>query len=327
MTLIKLLNDTIENKTENYFKEFLHNELWDKYQAIQNIDCNSKNPVIAYETCILESTIQKGYITAIEYQYIKKNGEICWIISEIVPITHKNVYSTLVEKDNTKLLGNISEDDFKDIDIYITLYHRDITDRKRYNTTNKALIDKLYKTIKNKNKYLNVIEDILEFADNKVKDNMNYTKMLIDTIGSNIDVNRCYIFKLEKIVSDNKPMKTMFNLMYCWFDEDGANKDGDCKFELLDNMFVEDIGAYEMYSSLVMDKTFTIKANSDDNSLAYKIWIDNNTKNTLIQPIFDKDEQLIGFIGLDDVEDESREWDSSVYKLLKIAAKSLGNII
>ena len=66
MTLIKLLNDTIENKTENYFKEFLHNELWDKYQAIQNIDCNSKNPVIAYETCILESTIQKGYITAIE---------------------------------------------------------------------------------------------------------------------------------------------------------------------------------------------------------------------------------------------------------------------
>ncbi len=66
MTILEILDDAIKNKTTGFFKEFLRDKLLYKYEAIKKIDFDPKDPIVEYETYMVNAAITSGFTTAIE---------------------------------------------------------------------------------------------------------------------------------------------------------------------------------------------------------------------------------------------------------------------
>lgn len=123
-----------ENEADEYPKILYANSTLKDITGYNADEAINKSISVLFETNIDENTLiqlktnlRELKPTTLEYQYTKKNGQICWIISEIVPITKRNIFSSLVCLDDNRCLDNLYENDISDIDIYITLYQKDIT--------------------------------------------------------------------------------------------------------------------------------------------------------------------------------------------------------
>ena len=101
----------------------------------------------------IEKNIKLFKPTTIEYQYIKKNGEISWVESDIIPITNLNINNSIInvcqnKEYTTKIDGAINSFQNYNNEIYITIHQKNITKAQEYENSSKSYIEKIKKYYK-----------------------------------------------------------------------------------------------------------------------------------------------------------------------------------
>lgn len=340
---IGVLANVVDKSSEGIIVSRYENE-YDEYPKILYVNSTLKDitgynadeainkPVSAlFETNIDENTLiqlktnlRELKPTTLEYQYTKKNGQICWIISEIVPITKRNIFSSLVCLDDNRCLDNLYENDISDIDIYITLYQKDITIMKDMGSIPKVYSEKLSNMLKCKETYVEMIGSILNLYNEYFKyiptSRDDVLEILTPLLGKALNSDRCYISSIY----DKDGKKYIHNLSVWYKDENMKNK-LESNFKLLDNTTFEDISAYQTYSHMISNKVFKLNIKKIKVGSSLQVLEANGIKSSLRCPIY-KDNNLIGMISADDFNDNNREWNNSE-KLIRTVADNITNII
>jgi len=254
--------------------------------------------------------------TSIEYQYIKKNGEICWVTTDIIPITNQNIFESLSKLD---YMGCICQSlKYSDnIEIYITIHQKDITESKKYEESSKSFIQKLQSIVKNQAKsntaVILALTNLLKYKDKNVAINE-----ALKSIGLGLDVDRAYIFKIY-----NKNNKQYMKRIYEWT-KSGIKSEIDNS--LINDVTFEEIKAYELYVNLISNKISKLYTEEIKDPVLKHTLLTQNIKTTIICPIFNESD-LIGFVGLDDCMNENRIWDTTIEKSLRSLCTALSNVL
>ncbi len=248
---------------------------------------------------------------SIEYQYIKKNGEICWVTTDIIPITNQNIFESLSKLGYMECMcQSLKYSD--NIEIYITIHQKDITESKKYEESSKTFIQKLQSMVKDQAKsdtaVISVLTDLLKYKDKTVAINE-----ALKSIGLGLDVDRAYIFKIY-----NKDNKQYMKRIYEW------TKSGDNS--LINDVTFEGIKAYELYVNLISNKISKLYTEEIKDPVVKHTLLTQNIKTTIICPIFNES-NLIGFVGLDDCINENRIWDTTIEKSLRSLCTALSNVL
>jgi len=254
--------------------------------------------------------------TSIEYQYIKKNGEICWVTTDIIPITNQNIFESLSKLEYMGYMCqslNCSDD----IEIYITIHQKDITKSKKYEESSKSFIQELQSMVKDQAKsntaVILALTNLLKYKDKKVAINE-----ALKSIGLGLDVDRAYIFKIY-----NKNNNQYIKRIYEWT-KSGIKSEIDNS--LINDVTFEKIKAYELYVNLISNKISKLYTEEIKDPVLKHTLLTQNIKTTIICPIFNESD-LIGFIGLDDCINENRIWDTTIEKSLRSLCTALSNVL
>ena len=254
--------------------------------------------------------------TSIEYQYIKKNGEICWVTTDIIPITNQDIFESLSKLEYMGCMCqslNCSDN----IEIYITIHQKDITKSKKYEESSKSFIQELQSMVKDQAKsntaVILALTNLLKYKDKKVAINE-----ALKSIGLGLDVDRAYIFKIY-----NKNNNQYIKRIYEWT-KSGIKSEIDNS--LINDVTFEKIKAYELYVNLISNKISKLYTEEIKDPILKHTLLTQNIKTTIICPIFNESD-LIGFIGLDDCINENRIWDTTIEKSLRSLCTALSNVL
>ena len=305
---ITYVNDSIANVT-GYSKEELINK-----------------PLTAlFELNVNEETLNKINLnihslnkTSLEYQYVKKSGEVSWVYTDIIPINTVNVYDSLAKMDNLTYVCKELKNKCDEIEIYITIHQKDITTPKQYEESSKTYINKLQSTIKDQIKLNSTIIDGLNSLIND-NDKSKAIDDILKNLGKTLDVSRSYIFGIYDI---NGKQYTK-----CLHEWTNIGIEPEIHNTLTTDVTFEDIGAYQLYVNLISNKITKITIKDIQRKIFKHVIEDQNIKSLIICPIFNIDNKLVGFIGMDDCIDPDRIWDVSVDRALRGLSKGLGSVI
>ena len=311
---ILYVNSTLKDITGYNVEEALNKPISALFET--NIDENT--------LLQLKTNLRELKSTTLEYQYTKKNGQICWILSEIVPITKKNIFSSLLNLDDNRCLDNLYENDISDIDIYITLYQKDITVMKDMGSVPKVYSEKLKSMTRCKESYADMIGNILKLYNEHFKyvptNRDEVLNILTPMLGEALNSDRCYISGIY----DKDGKKYIHNLSV-WYKDENMKNQLENNFKLMDNTTFEDICAYQTYSHMISNKIFKLNTKKIKVGGSLQVLEANGIKSSLRCPIY-KDGNLIGMISADDFNDNNREWNHSE-KLIRVVADNINNII
>lgn len=254
--------------------------------------------------------------TTIEYQYVKKGGEICWITTDIIPITNQNIFESLSKLDHMECMCqslNCSDN----IEIYITIHQKDITESKKYEESSKTFIQKLQTIVKEQARFdtaiISALTDLLKYKDKTVAINE-----ALKSIGLGLDADRAYVFEIY-----NKNDKQYMKYAYEWIKSD---IEPEIDNSLLNDVTFEEIGAYELYANLISNKISKLYTEEIKDPAVKHTLLVQNIKTAIICPIFNGSE-LIGFVGLDDCVNGSRIWDVTIERSLRSLCAGLSSVL
>jgi len=307
--VITYANDSIEKITGYSKKEFINKSL----DSIFSLNVDEKTLEM------LNQNIHSFEKTSFEYQYIKKDGEICWVQTDIIPVTTNLIHESI---ENLECSNIFCKNEPSEFEIYITLHQKNITDIKLTENISKSYIKKLKESIKFKSDYINnVIKGM--FTVGSVCDISN-SNMIINEIlkilGTSLDVNRAYVF-LIKEEEENK--NKVFKLLYEWVSHDTESQINNL---LTNRIILEEMGAYDLYVSLISNKKFDSSIEDiKEPRFSYNLIL-KDIQSFIIYPIFLKNE-LIGFVGLDDCNNAKRSWDDLTTETLKCFAENFSLLV
>jgi len=295
--IITYANDSIEKVTGYSKKEFINKPL----NSIFSLNVDEKT----LET--LNHNIHSFEKTSFDYQYIKKDGEICWVQTDIIPVTTNLIHESI---ENLECSNIFCKNEPPEFEIYITLHQKNITDIKLTETTSRNYIKKLKEAIKFKSDYINaVIRGMFTVGSTCDISNSNMLiNEILKVLGTVLDADRAYVFSIEK-EDENK----VFKLIYEWVSHDTESQINN---PLTNRVVLEELGAYDLYVSLISNKRFAMSIEDvKEPRFSYNLIL-QDVKSFIVYPIFYQ-ENLIGFVGLDDCNNENRKWDDIVTETLK----------
>lgn len=272
----------------------------------------------------LKTNLRQLKPTSLEYQYTKKNGEICWINTEIVPISKRHIFSSLLNLDEERCLDNLYENDISDIEIYITLYQKDITIIKEMGNIPKIYTEKISEIVKNKADHVNLINGILSLYNNefdKIPISTNeFLDLLVPLMGKAFNCDRCVVMGIYE-----QDGKKYLNILSAWYHDTIDEDNLDETYQLMNNCSFDSIGAYDLYSHMITNKIFHLSINNIKSLDSLKILEANSVKSGIRCPVF-KDGELIGMVLADDFTTAERNWENCD-TLIRSIADNLTNII
>lgn len=305
---ITYVNDSIANVTGYSKEELINKPLTALFELNVNEETLNK----------INSNIHSLNKTSLEYQYVKKSGEVSWVYTDIIPINTVNVYDSLAKIDNLTYVCKELKNKCDEIEIYITIHQKDITTPKQYEESSKTYINKLQSTIKDQIKLNSAIIDGL---NSLINDN-NKSKAIDDilkNLGKTLDASRSYIFGIYDV---NGKQYTK-----CLHEWTNTGIEPEIHNTLTTDITFEDVGAYQLYVNLISNKITKITIKDIQSKIFKHVIEDQNIKSLIICPIFDINNKLVGFIGMDDCIDPDRIWDVSVDRALRGLSKGLGSVI
>lgn len=257
--------------------------------------------------------------TELEFKYIAKNGEECWVQTNIIPIYNsdikKSLASIIPNENSNEILRYINY--LSDSDVFLILHQKDITASKEIEEISGTFINKLENIIEEKERCNKILSKILHtFVD---YDKKNIPNEILKILAENLNADRAYIF--DVYTDDNNIQRIKY--AYGWTRE-GIQPDA--KNIISDDITFEEVEAYSLYASLLNNKIYKAHESNQYDFMFKKIMQRKNIKSVIICPIF-KEKELVGFIGLDDCVDTNRIWSKSVEKLLYDISKLLSIII
>lgn len=303
---ISYVNDSITNIT-GYSRDELKGK---PLSAMFNL--NVDEPTLNKINSNIHSLIQ----TTLEYQYIKKNGEICWVITDIIPITNNNINKSLAKLDHINCIGeSLKASD--NIEIYITIHQKDITAPKKFEESSRVFIDRLQAMVKDQAKFdmcvIDSLTALLEYTNKDVA-----IQESLKTIGKCLGVDRAYVFSIYESGS-----KQYMKYSYEWVN---VGVEPEIDNAMMNDVTFEEIEAYELYADLISNKITKIYTENVKSLAARHTLMMQNIKTAIVCPIY-KENKLIGFIGFDDCTDSTRIWDVMVERSLRSLSKAIGNVM
>lgn len=304
--IINYVNNTISNIT-GYTKDELLNKPLDVMFNL-NVDEETLQ--------MIDKNIHSLKPTSLEYQYIKKTGEICWVQTDIIPVTNENIKTSLLSLND--MYCPMHEKVYGEVELYITIHQKNITESKQYEESAKSLIEYLKETVREKDKInettIKALSTLIKY-DSK-DDAINET---LKILGTTLNIDRSYVFELKEIGN-----KQTIQYSYEWVNKDNGISE-EINNQLLNNVTFEKLGAFELYINLISNKITKIYSNKNQNIMLNAL-VSQNIKSCVICPIFNES-KLIGFIGLDECTDINRIWSSAIDTMLYGLADAIGKVL
>lgn len=307
---IMYMNKELTNLTGYSCEEMLGKPLFNLFNLNVNDETLMK----------IESNIQSFKPTTIEYQYIKKNGEVSWVESDIIPITNNNINESLLNVTqnkiyNDKIYGAINSTHSYNNELYITIHQKDITREQEYEHASKNYIEKIQNIIKEKTSYYeSLMDSLISMIENKNKDTI--INKILTTLGNFLDVDRVLMCNIYE-----KNDKKMFSIKYEWAKNNfSLEKNND----LFIDVDILNIGAYELYTSLISNRTFQFNIDDTTHNTVIKYLFNTlNAKSVITRPIFN-DNKLDSFLILIDCENKHRFWNIQAEKFIENITRIIG---
>lgn len=303
---ISYVNDSV-SKITGYSRDELHGKPLSAIFAL-NVDEKTLTKI--------NENVHSLKPTTIDYQYVKKGGEICWITTDIIPITNQNIFESLSKLDHMECMCQ-SLNCTDNIEIYITIHQKDITESKKYEESSKTFIQKLQTIVKEQAKFdtaiISALTNLLQYKDKSLAVNE-----ALKSIGEGLEADRAYIFEIY-----NNNGKQYMKYAYEWTKQ---NIEPEIENTLINDVTFEEIGAYELYANLISNKISKLYTEEIKDPAVKHTLLVQNIKTAIICPIFNGSE-LIGFVGLDDCVNGSRIWDITIERSLRSLCAGLSSVL
>ena len=145
--IITYANPALEKITGYDHKKILCKELYNLFEL--NVDSKILDE--------LYRNINNNESTELEYKYIKKNGEICWIDMRVIPIRGSFIKNDIINATNLNCV--LSDFDKMETysEIYFLFHQKDITKFKKIEKDSEIYINELEKEVAKKSQFVSQV--------------------------------------------------------------------------------------------------------------------------------------------------------------------------
>lgn len=256
------------------------------------------------------------------YNRADENNEL-FLETTVLPISYTPTFDLikkLFPECETALLES-DENEFLDTDVYIFIHQKDVTNIKQYEVAVNNYVNVLRKTIDTASKdQFSMINCLSTFLEARTTDDI--INATLKALGTFNVAERAYIFNLQPIDELKSDYKLYYS--YEWVSEIAESEINNPL--LTDNTF-SDLGALEILKAFKNRKISTIYTKKAGLNLALKTTLGmQKIKSIIAAPIY-KEDELIGWLGLDECIDENREWSDITEQSLYTVANRLSDLL
>lgn len=256
------------------------------------------------------------------YNRADENNEL-FLETTVLPISYTPTFDLikkLFPECETALLES-DENEFLDTDVYIFIHQKDVINIKQYEVAVNNYVNVLRKTIDTASKdQFSMINCLSTFLEARTTDDI--INATLKALGTFNVAERAYIFNLQPIDELKSDYKLYYS--YEWVSETAESEINNPL--LTDNTF-SDLGALEILKAFKNRKISTIYTKKAGLNLALKTTLGmQKIKSIIAAPIY-KEDELIGWLGLDECSDENREWSDITEHALLTVANRLSDLL
>ena len=256
------------------------------------------------------------------YNRADEDNEL-FLETTVLPISYTPTFDLikkLFPECQTALLES-NEKEFLDTDVYIFIHQKDVTNIKQYEVAVNNYVNVLRKTIDTAStEQFSMINCLSTFLEARTTDDI--INATLKALGTFNVAERAYIFNLQPIDELKSDYKLYYS--YEWVSETAESEINNPL--LTDNTF-SDLGALEILKAFKNRKISTIYTKKAGLNLALKTTLGmQKIKSIIAAPIY-KEDELIGWLGLDECSDENREWSDITEHALLTVANRLSDLL
>lgn len=256
------------------------------------------------------------------YNRADENNEL-FLETTVLPINYTPTFDLikkLFPECETALLES-DENEFLDTDVYIFIHQKDVTNIKQYEVAVNNYVNVLRKTIDTASTdQFSMINCLSTFLEARTTDDI--INATLKALGAFNVAERAYIFNLQPIDELKSDYKLYYS--YEWVSE---TAESEINNPLLSDKTFSDLGALEILKSFKNRKISKIYTKKVGLNLALKTTLGmQKIKSIIAAPIY-KEDELIGWLGLDECSDENREWSDITEHALLTVANRLSDLL